>query len=80
MDSKHAFTLDSEMNPKQSQSNEPPSHDGELHEGSVEKPSGVSGFALWLRRLSVETGGIQRVTDEERAQSSSKVWNACTFW
>ncbi len=30
--------------------------------------------------LTVETRGIQRVTEEERQQNTSKVWNACTFW
>lgn len=30
--------------------------------------------------LSVETRGIQRVTDEERQKNPTKVWNACTFW
>ena len=36
----------------------------------------------WLRSmlLTVETRGIQRVTEEERQQNTSKVWNACTFW
>jgi hypothetical protein len=36
----------------------------------------------WLRSLllTVETSGIQRVTEEERRQNTSKVWNACTFW
>ncbi|KIW27998.1 uncharacterized protein PV07_07690 [Cladophialophora immunda] len=30
--------------------------------------------------LTVETTGIQRVTEDERQQNTSKVWNACTFW
>jgi hypothetical protein len=30
--------------------------------------------------LSVETRGIERVTEEERQQNTTKVWNACTFW
>lgn len=34
----------------------------------------------WLESLSIETGGIERVTDEARASKTSKVWNACTFW
>ncbi len=36
----------------------------------------------WLKSLllTVETSGIQRVTEEERKQNTSKVWNACTFW
>jgi hypothetical protein len=38
--------------------------------------------ASWFRSilLTVETTGIQRVTEEERKQNTSKVWNACTFW
>ncbi len=36
----------------------------------------------WVKEalLTVETRGIQRVTEEERQQNTSKVWNACTFW
>ncbi|KAF2791828.1 hypothetical protein K505DRAFT_248050 [Melanomma pulvis-pyrius CBS 109.77] len=41
---------------------------------------GHYGIKLWIKKLSVETGGIQRVTDEDRAKETSKVWNACTFW
>lgn len=77
MASKPGFAIDSEMNSKQSF--DTPSND-EVHTGSVEKPTGASGFKLWVKKLSVETGGIQRVTDEERAKNPSKVWNACTFW
>jgi hypothetical protein len=32
------------------------------------------------RRLSIEEGGIERVTDEERQQNTTKFWNATTFW
>ncbi|KAJ5896023.1 Permease cytosine/purine uracil thiamine allantoin [Penicillium subrubescens] len=32
------------------------------------------------RRLSIEEGGIERVTDEERHQNTTKFWNATTFW
>lgn len=41
-----------------------------------------TGFNGWMRKVlvSVETRGIQRVTDEERQQNPTKVWNACTFW
>lgn len=48
--------------------------------GATEKPSATSGIQYWIKRLAVETGGIERVTDEDRAQNTSKVWNACTFW
>ncbi|KAF1996808.1 hypothetical protein P154DRAFT_607432 [Amniculicola lignicola CBS 123094] len=33
-----------------------------------------------MKKLSFGTGGIQRVTDEDRAKNPSEVWNACTFW
>lgn len=48
--------------------------------GSTEKPSNLSSIKHWVERLAVETGGIQRVTDEDRAKNTSKWWNACTFW
>ncbi|KAF2806963.1 purine-cytosine permease FCY2 [Mytilinidion resinicola] len=48
--------------------------------GSPEKGETVSGVRGWLKKLSVETGGIERVTDEDRQTNTSKVWNACTFW
>jgi hypothetical protein len=44
---------------------------------SIEKNSRLQ---HWARSLSVETGGIQRVTDEERSKHPTRVWNACTFW
>ena len=49
-------------------------------EGKAEPPNAFSGS--WLRSilLTVETSGIQRVTEEERKQHTTKVWNACTFW
>ncbi|KAJ5166417.1 uncharacterized protein N7482_005198 [Penicillium canariense] len=35
----------------------------------------------WFPRcLSIEEGGIERVTDEERQQNTTKFWNAATFW
>jgi hypothetical protein len=39
-------------------------------------------LASWMnmKRFSIEQGGIQRVTDEERQQNVTKFWNACTFW
>jgi hypothetical protein len=45
-------------------------------------PNKTSRFSGWLKDvlLTVETRGIQRVTDEERQQNTTKVWNACTFW
>lgn len=47
---------------------------------SVQHGSLRSGFRAWAKNLSVESGGIQRVTDEERQTNTTKVWNACTFW
>ena len=40
----------------------------------------ATGLKYWLKRLAVETGGIKRITDADRAENPSKVWNACTFW
>ena len=40
----------------------------------------AEGSRAWAKALSVESGGIQRVTDEERQNNTTKVWNACTFW
>ena len=47
-----------------------------------EKTVPTTGFKGWAKNvlLSVETRGIQRVTDEERQKNPTKVWNACTFW
>lgn len=39
--------------------------------------------SYWLglaKKLSIETGGIQRVTEEECEHNATHVWNACTFW
>lgn len=57
-----------------------PFFDADLQAETVEKPSGVHGLKWWVERLAVETGGIQRVTDEDRAENTTKWWNACTFW
>lgn len=50
---------------------------GNIDVGSVRQESR---FWSWIRTLSIETGGIQRVTEEERQQNTTHVWNACTFW
>lgn len=77
MVTKAAFTTDSEM--KSADSFEVHSrHDVRL--GAFEKTTTLTGLKYWVKKLAVETGGIERVTDEERAQNTSKVWNACTFW
>ena len=52
----------------------------EIDRASIEKGTVHSGFRAWATNLSVETGGIQRVTDEERQSNTTHVWNACTFW
>jgi hypothetical protein len=70
--------MDSKMNIKQQISTEK-STDG-MDTESVEKGVVRGGFRVWAKNLSVETGGIQRVTDEERQTNTTKVWNACTFW
>jgi hypothetical protein len=52
----------------------------ETDAGSVEKGTLRNALNAWARTLSVESGGIQRVTDEQRQSNTTKVWNACTFW
>ena len=47
---------------------------------SIENGTIRSGFRAWAKKLSVETKGIERVTDEERLSNTTHVWNACTFW
>lgn len=49
---------------------------------NISAQSSTSRVVRWAKTLSVETGGIQRVTEEERRQlgSMTHVWNACTFW
>lgn len=39
-----------------------------------------SRWRAWARALSIETGGIERVTPEERQHNTTHVWNATTFW
>lgn len=53
---------------------EPPQKGVSAFDTSEEKESS------WMQMLSIETGGIQRVTDEERQVNMTKFWNACTFW
>ncbi|KAJ4287341.1 hypothetical protein N0V90_012739 [Kalmusia sp. IMI 367209] len=78
MPSKTAFSVDTKMNSKQSL--ESPSTDN-VQLGYLEPPENNQElFKGWLKKLSVETGGIERVSDEDRANNTSKVWNACTFW
>ncbi|KAJ6150998.1 Permease cytosine/purine uracilthiamine allantoin [Penicillium chermesinum] len=33
-----------------------------------------------LSRFSIEEGGIERITDEQRVESKQRFWNAATFW
>lgn len=79
MASKTGF-VDFEKNPDQSLNTPSMSQNGDVPEGEVKMVQGTTGLKLWLKKLSVETGGIERVTDEDRAGETSKVWNACTFW
>ena len=53
----------------------PSSSDFEV--GSIVNESWLQRYA---RLLSVETGGIERVTEEARQHNTTQVWNACTFW
>ena len=52
---------------------------GSCQEKQYSTPSTVGS---WIKNvlLSVETKGIERVTDEDRQQNTTKVWHACTFW
>jgi hypothetical protein len=47
---------------------------------SIEKGAVRRGLEAWAKKLSVEAGGIERVTDEDRLSNTTHVWNACTFW
>lgn len=77
MASKGSFTSDLEM--KAEPLFEVHTND-DFQTGATEKPPVATGIKNWATRLTVETGGIERVTDEDRATNTSKVWNACTFW
>jgi hypothetical protein len=70
--------MDSKMNVKVQYSSEK-STDG-TDTASLEEGRVNSGFRVWARNISLEVGGIERVTDEERQTGTTKVWNACTFW
>lgn len=74
---KKVFPLESKMSSEKSFS--VPSS-SEVQAGTIGKPTAVSGIKYWAKRLTVETGGIERITDADRAENTSKVWNACTFW
>jgi hypothetical protein len=55
----------------------------DIEAGSIEKSNNTPSAATsWMKNflLSVETQGIERVTDEERQENTTKVWHACTFW
>jgi hypothetical protein len=55
-------------------------HNGMDDTASVQQGSYRGGLRAWAKALSVETGGIQRVTDDQRQNNTTRVWNACTFW
>ncbi|OOF91587.1 hypothetical protein ASPCADRAFT_399920 [Aspergillus carbonarius ITEM 5010] len=46
---------------------------------SVEEQK-ASGPAWIYRALSIETGGIERITDDDRQHNTTRFWNATTFW
>lgn len=54
----------------------------DIEAGSIEKNNSLPGISGWAksRFWAVETTGIQRVTDADRGQNTTHVWNACTFW
>lgn len=74
MAAKITFTNDTKMNSKEDFK---ASSLTDVQTGNLRTPSRLK---YWAKRLTVETGGIERVTDEDRAHNASKVWNACTFW
>jgi hypothetical protein len=55
-----------------------------IYSESVQKTESEPGTTTlvepWYRRFSIEKGGIERITDEERLQNTTKFWNAATFW
>lgn len=71
----HSTKIDSK------QENDAKTYEAYTEEGSLQK---VGFFAShWhglVETLSVETGGIQRVTDGDRQHNPTHVWNAATFW
>ncbi|KAE8404974.1 permease for cytosine/purines, uracil, thiamine, allantoin-domain-containing protein [Aspergillus pseudonomiae] len=36
--------------------------------------------STWIQALSIEKGGIERVTPDQRQENVTHFWNACTFW
>jgi len=74
--------MDSKMTSKQSLDTPTTKTPHDIESGSVEecRDTSQNGLRAWAKNLSIETSGIQRVTDAERQQSPTKVWNACTFW
>jgi hypothetical protein len=77
MAAKSAFTTDSKIEPNQFTEVD---HGDDVQIDISEKATGTTGLRYWVERLAVETGGIERVTDEDRVKHTSKVWNSCTFW
>ncbi|KAJ5757421.1 uncharacterized protein N7511_006115 [Penicillium nucicola] len=55
-----------------------------LYSESIQKtqsePEAEHPVQPWYGRFSIEEGGIERVTDEERIQNTTRFWNAATFW
>lgn len=54
----------------------------DIEDGSSEGLSqsvDINGWAK-TRFWAVETSGIQRVTNADRLENITHVWNACTFW
>ena len=60
-------------------------HHLEAGRGDLDKTLSELGHPLesstWFpSRLSIEEGGIERITEEQRGESKQKFWNATTFW
>lgn len=78
MAAKDEFSVDAEHMLSKKSLNRTPTNDIQLEYSVLKGNDGR--LSKWLKTLSIETGGIERVTDEERAKNTSKVWHACTFW
>jgi hypothetical protein len=74
--------MDSKIGSEKSLDTSPTKASYDVEFGSPEecRVASPKGFRAWVKKLSIETNGIQRVTDEDRQQNTTKVWNACTFW
>ena len=76
-------TFQSSLDPTNSETkseHDDKSYESHDEEGSIQKVGLASRWGALAKTLSVETGGIQRVTEEDRQHNATHVWNAGTFW